>query len=145
MIKDIVEPPKSTSQHPVISPDLDKALSSIQKGAEERLEVLKSKKKEMEQGESSVETVPKLIRYIEKMEVDKDIEDEQEGDGDIAVAEGDVGGGQTADKGTDVRTTDVGSRQMANRGDIPDKEATKQTEDGQNWKSEKETKKYPVS
>ena len=86
LIIDIVDPPKLTGWYPAIRPDLEKALSAIQKGAEERLEVLKSKKKQVEQGESSVETVPKLIGHIEKMEADKEIEDKQEGDSGAAVA-----------------------------------------------------------
>ena len=68
LIIDVVDPPKLTSQHPVISLDLERAPSDIQKGAEQRLEVLKSKRKQVEQGESSVKTVPKSIGRIEKME-----------------------------------------------------------------------------
>ena len=45
LIVDVVDPPKLKGQHPVMSPALEKALSEIQKGAEERLEVLRSKKK----------------------------------------------------------------------------------------------------
>ena len=109
LIIDVVDPPKLTDRHPVMSLNLEKALSTIQKSAEERLEVLKSKKKQVEQGESSVETVPKLIGHIEKIEAEE-IEDEQEGDGGAAVAEEDIGG-----------------RQMAERGEAPNEEVTKQT------------------
>ena len=52
----IVDPPKPKVLHPVISPDLEKALRAIQKGTEERLEVLNSKKKQVEEEESSAET-----------------------------------------------------------------------------------------
>ena len=62
--------------HPVISPNLEKTLSAIQESAEEMLEVLKSKKKQVEQGEPSVKTVPKLIGHIEKMEAEE-IEERQ--------------------------------------------------------------------
>ena len=68
LIIDVVDPPKLKGQHPVISPDLERVLSDIQKGTEQRLEVLKSKKKQAEQGESSVKTLPKSIGRIEKME-----------------------------------------------------------------------------
>ena len=101
LIVDVVDPPKLMGQHPVISPDLEKALSAIQKGAEERMEILKSKKKQGEKGESSFETVPKLIGHIEKME-------EKEIEGDDAVAVEDVSGRQTADKDIVVATEDVG-------------------------------------
>ena len=73
-------------------------MSVIQKGTEERLEVLKSKKKQVEEGESSAEPVPRLIGHIEKVE-EEEIEDEQEGD--KAVAVDDLGAGQTAGKDTE--------------------------------------------
>ena len=51
-----------------MSPALEQAFSEIEKGAEERLEVLRSKKEHVEVGEVSVETVPKLIGHMEKVE-----------------------------------------------------------------------------
>ena len=51
-----------------MSPALEQALSEIEKGAEERLEVLLSRKKQVEEGETSTETVPKLIGHVEKVE-----------------------------------------------------------------------------
>ena len=45
LIVDVVDPPKPRSKHPVMSPALEKALSEIEKGVEEWLEVLRSRKK----------------------------------------------------------------------------------------------------
>ena len=64
----MVDPPRRRGKHPVMSPVLEKALSEIEKGAEERLEVLRSRKKQVEEGETSMETVPKLIGHVEKVE-----------------------------------------------------------------------------
>ena len=50
-----------------MSPALEKALSEIEKGAEERLEVLCSRKKRVEEGETSTEMVPKLIGHVERL------------------------------------------------------------------------------
>ena len=49
--------------HAVISPDLQAALGNIQWGAEERLEILKEKKRQLEKGE--VETKLVLIGHVE--------------------------------------------------------------------------------
>ena len=142
---DVVDPPKLKGQHPVISPDLERVLSDIQKGTEQRLEVLKSKKKQVEQAESSVETVPKLIRHIEKMEADEEIEGKKEGDGGAAVAEEDVSGGQMADKGAAVATEDISCRQMADRGEATDEEVTKQTDKSKKADETENLKKKPRS
>ena len=72
-----------------MSVDLEKALSAIQRGAEEQLEVLKSQKKQIEQGESSQES--KVIGHIDKFEVEE-LEDEQKGEAEgaaVVAAEGD--------------------------------------------------------
>ena len=47
----VVDPPRRRGKHPVMSPALEKALSEIEKEAEERLEVLRSRKKQVEEGE----------------------------------------------------------------------------------------------
>ena len=64
-----------------MSDDLQKALGVIEKGAEERMEVLKEKKQKLEEGagepSTMSETVPKLIGHIKKMEVE-DVEAEKE-------------------------------------------------------------------
>ena len=54
LIVDIVDPPQTRSRYPVMSPALEQAFSEIEKGAEERLEVLWSKKEHVEVGEVSV-------------------------------------------------------------------------------------------
>ena len=142
LIVDIVDPPKQMVWHPVISPDLEKALSAIQKGAEERLEVLKSKKKQAEEGESSVETVPKLIGHIEKME-EEEIEGEQEGD--TAVAAEEVGGGQTADRGKAAVAEEVSGRQTADRGTERIEEMPKQKDKNKKADETEDPKKKPQS
>ena len=104
-----------------MSPALEQALNKIQKGAEERLKVLKSKKNQIEAGESSGATVPKIIGHIEKVEPTED-NDEPVGDtGAETVASGSemagketeeqVGGEQMADRETEKEQT--GGRQMA--------------------------------
>ena len=92
---DVVDPPKPRSKHPVMSPALEKALSEIEKGAEEWLEVLRNKKKQAEEGEASTETVPRLIGHVEKVE-QKEFEEQPEDD--RPVAEKEVSGGLTADR-----------------------------------------------
>ena len=62
----IVDPPQPRVVHLVMVPALQQALSVIQKGAEERLEVLKTKKSQLERGKSSGDMVPKLIGHIKK-------------------------------------------------------------------------------
>ena len=70
-------------------------MSEIEKGAEEWLEVLRSKKKQVEEGETLMETVPKLIGHIEKVEQE---EFEEQPEGDRPVAEKEVSGGLMADR-----------------------------------------------
>ena len=53
LIVKFVDPPVLTGRHPVMSLHLEKALSVIQRGAEECLEVLRDQKKKLETGESS--------------------------------------------------------------------------------------------
>ena len=51
-----------------MSPALEQAFNEIEKGAEEWLEVLRSKQECVEAGEVLAETVPKLIGHVEKVE-----------------------------------------------------------------------------
>ena len=94
----VVDPPQSRSRYQVMSPALEQAFSAIEKGAEERLEVLRSKKEHVEAGEVSAETVPKLIGHMEKVE-EECLEEqmEQTGGGHPAAGE-EVGDRLTADK-----------------------------------------------
>ena len=78
-----------------MSPALEKALSEIEKGAKEQLEVLRSRKKQVEEGKTLAETVPKLIGHVEKVEQE---EFEEQPEGDRPVAEKEVSGGLTADR-----------------------------------------------
>ena len=106
--------------HLVISAALQQALSAIEKGAEERLEVLKTKKSQLERGESSGDTIPRLIGHIEKTEPEDDDGDKLAGGAEESVA----GCGQMAGKGT---AEQVGGEQTANKGT----EKEKQTGGGQ--------------
>ena len=54
--------------HPVMSADLQVALGAIQKGAEERLEVLKDKKRKLEMGEVEMKPVLGHIEFEEDEE-----------------------------------------------------------------------------
>ena len=72
----VVDPPKLKGAHPVMSSDLKQALGAIQKGAEERLEVLKSKARKMGLEKSSGETVPVLVGHIEKVDPGEGKEEE---------------------------------------------------------------------
>ena len=51
LIVDVVDPPQTRSRYLVMSPALEQAFSEIEKGAEEWLEVLRSKKERVEAGE----------------------------------------------------------------------------------------------
>ena len=64
----------------MMSAALEQALSAIQKGAEERLEVLKTMKNLLKGGKSSKGTALKLIGHIEKLEREDDGGDEPVGD-----------------------------------------------------------------
>ena len=98
LIIDIVDPPQTRSRYLVMSPALEQVLSEIEKGTEERLGVLWSKKECVEVGEVSAETVPKVIGHVEKVE-EEGLEEqmEQTGGGHPAAGE-EVGGGLMADK-----------------------------------------------
>ena len=71
------DPPEQPAAHPVMSADLQAALGAIQQGAEERMEVLKQRKRQLKVSE----TKPKLVGHVEfdeKSELLK-IETEPEG------------------------------------------------------------------
>ena len=51
---------------------LEKVLGEIERGAEERLEVIRAEKQKLESESMATETVPKLIRHIEKVETPED-------------------------------------------------------------------------
>ena len=95
-----------------MSPALERAFSEIEKGAEERLEVLRSKKECIQKGEASVETVPKLIGHIEKVEEEDLDKQPEQTEGDHLAAEKEVGGGLTAGKEANV-AGETGGEQKA--------------------------------
>ena len=81
-----------------MSPALEQAFSEIEKGTEERLEVLRSKRERVEAGEVSMETVPKLIGHVEKVEK-KELDKEGERiEGDDPAGEKEVGGSLMANR-----------------------------------------------
>ena len=58
-----VDSPKQSKGHAVMSPDLQAALGAIERGAEERLEILRDRKWQFETGE--VETKLVLVGHVE--------------------------------------------------------------------------------
>ena len=116
LIVDIVDPPQTRSRYPVMSPALEQAFSEIEKGAEERLEVLRSKKECVEAGEVLAEMVPKLIGHVEKVEEEDLDEQMEQTEGGHPAAEKEVGGGLTADREAAV-AGEAGGEQMTERTD----------------------------
>ena len=98
LIIDIVDPPQTRSRYLVMSPALEQVFSEIEKGAEERLEVLRSKKERVEAGEVSTEMVPKLIGHMEKVEKEDVDEEGEQIEGDDPAVEKEVGGGLMANR-----------------------------------------------
>ena len=116
LIVDVVDPPQTRSRYPVMSPALEQAFSEIEKGAEERLEVLRSKKEHVEAGKFRQKRFPKLIGHMEKVEKeDLDEQMEQTEDGHPA-AEKEVYGGLKADREAAV-AGEAGGEQMTERTD----------------------------
>ena len=76
--QNIVDPPKQPTRHPVISLALEKALSKIERGVEERLEAMRAEKQKLETGGVKTEMVLRLIGHIEKVEEAEDDVPEQE-------------------------------------------------------------------
>ena len=102
LIIDVVDPLQTRSRYPVMSPALEQVFSEIEKGAEERLEVLRNKKECVEAGEVSAETVPKLIGHMEKVEEEGLDEQMEQTEGGHAAAEEEVGGRLIANRGAAV-------------------------------------------
>ena len=111
----ITDPLRPKGTQPAISTDLERALGAIQKEAEERLEALRSKARQMGRGETSSEMVPVLIGHIKKMEPG-----DEEAEEDTAKKDKDVGGRQMADKAVEEEEEEVGDEQMTSK-DTPRK------------------------
>ena len=75
LILELVDPPIPTTEHPPISEDLQKALGDIQRGAEERLEVLKGQKRMLKTGMK--EDMRPVLGHIEKVEEEEVTETER--------------------------------------------------------------------
>ena len=74
-MSELVDPPIPATEHPPISEDLQKALSDIQHGVEERLEVLKGQKRKLEAG--AQEEMKPVLGHIEKVEEEEVTEAER--------------------------------------------------------------------
>ena len=111
LIIDVVDPPQTRGRYPVMSSALEQAFSEIEKGAEERLEALWSKKECVEVGEVSAETVPKLIGHMEKVEKEDLDEQIEQTEGGHPAAEKEVSGGLTANREAAV-AGEAGGEQM---------------------------------
>ena len=61
LITEFADPPATKEPQLTISKGLQEALGEIEKGAQERMEALRAKKKQLQMGKSAEETVPKLI------------------------------------------------------------------------------------
>ena len=72
-----IDPPVPFTAHALMSPDLQAALGAIHRGAEEWLEILKDKKRQLKKGE--VETKAVLIGHVEVDEGDEPLKKEAEG------------------------------------------------------------------
>ena len=116
LIVDVVDPPQTRSRYPVMSPALEQAFSEIEKGSEERLEVLRSKKECVEAGEVSAEMVPKLIGHMEKVEEEDLDEQMEQTEGGHPAAEKEVSGGLMANREAAI-AGEVGGEQMTERMD----------------------------
>ena len=55
-----VDPPEQSKGHAVMSPDLQAALGAIKRGAEERLEILRDKKRQLEASDMK----PQLVGHV---------------------------------------------------------------------------------
>ena len=73
-----VDPPKQSKGHTVMSLDLQAALGAIERGAEERLEVLRDKKRQLE----ASDTKPKLVGELLKIAAEPEELDEGTEGGD---------------------------------------------------------------
>ena len=110
-----------------MSPALEQAFSEIERGAEEWLEVLRSKKECVEAGEVSAETVSKLIGHVEKVEEEDLDEQMEQTEGGHPAAEKEVSGGLIADREVAV-AGEAGGEQMTERTDT-DKSAKPMNKD----------------
>ena len=141
LIIDVVDPPQTRGRYPVMSPALEQAFSEIEKGVEEWLEALRSKKECMEAGEVSTEMVPKLIGHVEKVE-EEDVDKEGEQiEGDDPAAEKEVGGRLMANKEATVAGGAEGEQPTEHTDTDKSAKSTEKTE--AEWCFRKKTKINP--
>ena len=130
LIIDVVDPPRTRGRYPVMSPALEQAFREIEKGAEEWLETLRSKKECMEAREVSMETVPKLIGHVEKVEREDVDKEEEQIEGDYPAVGKEVSGGLTADREVTVAGGAEGEQIMGTDTDKSAKSTEKAEESG---------------
>ena len=79
LILDVIEPPIPVTKQPPISEDLQKVLGDIEHGAEQRMELLKGRKRELEA--KSKEEMKPVIGHIELAETEEaEVEEKDDGD-----------------------------------------------------------------
>ena len=81
LIFDVVDPSIPATKQPPISEDLQKALGAIERGAEQRMEILKGRKHELEAG--SKEDMKPVLGHIEKVETEQAEVEEKEEEGGV--------------------------------------------------------------
>ena len=69
-----VDPPEQSEEHAMMSPDLQATLGAIERGAEERLEILRVKKRQLEASEMK----PQIVGHVEVDEKGKLLKMEEE-------------------------------------------------------------------
>ena len=119
---------------------LQKALGAIEKGAQECMEALRARKKQLEVGELTKEMVTKLIGHIEKVEEEEVKEDTEEAN--VVPTEGN-GDERAAAKDMAATGKDFGE-QIVGR-DTHDRSKRSEKETGTKGGKKDESKKKPRS
>ena len=114
---------------------------AIEKEAQERMDALQARKKQLEAGELAKETVPKLIGHIKKVE-EEEVEEDTEGANMILMEGVGDGDGCTTAKGAATGEKDVGE-QIAE--DTEDKSKKSEKDTGTNTGKKEEPKQKPRS
>ena len=81
LILDVVDPPIPATKQPPISEDLQKALGAIERGVEQRMELLKGRKRELEAG--SKEDMKPVLGHIEMVETEQAEVEEKDEEGEV--------------------------------------------------------------
>ena len=136
MIVDFVDPLETKGPQPTMSADLQKALGAIDKGAQACMEALRARKKQLDVGETTTETVLKLIGHIKKVEEEEIEEDTEEAN--VVPTEG-AGDERATEKDTAATGKDGGEQIVG--GDTDDRSKRSETETGAKGGKKDESKK----